>query len=76
LTVGGFDPLRDECEALGARLADAGVPVIVRRHADLVHGFANFIGLIPRAREATGDAARALGSGLANAVAGTQRKAG
>jgi acetyl esterase len=76
LTVGGFDPLRDECEALGARLADAGVPVIVRRHADLVHGFANFIGLIPRAREVTGDAARALGSGLANAVANTQRKAG
>jgi len=75
LTVGGFDPLRDECEALGTRLADAGVPVIMRRHADLVHGFANFIGLIPRAREATGDAARALGSGLAT-VLSRENKAG
>jgi acetyl esterase len=69
LTVGGFDPLRDESEALGARLGEAGVPVIVRRHADLIHGFVNFIGLLPRAREATGDAARALSSGLATAVA-------
>jgi acetyl esterase len=68
VTVGGFDPLRDESEALGARLAEAGVPVITRRHADLIHGFANFIGLIPRAREATGDAARALGTGLAEAL--------
>jgi acetyl esterase len=73
LTVGGFDPLRDESEALGARLGEAGVPVIVRRHADLIHGFVNFIGLLPRAREATGDAARALSSGLADAVARKDR---
>jgi len=65
ITVGGFDPLRDESEALGAKLAAAGVPVIVRRQPDMVHGYANFIGLLARAREATGDAARALRTGLA-----------
>jgi acetyl esterase len=65
ITVGGFDPLRDESEALGAKLAEAGVPVIVRRQPDLVHGYANFIGLLSRAREATGDAGRALRTGLA-----------
>jgi acetyl esterase len=65
ITVGGFDPLRDECEALGAKLAEAGVPVIMRRQPDLTHGYASFIGLLSRAREATGDAARALRTGLA-----------
>jgi acetyl esterase len=65
LTVGGFDPLRDEVEEFGALLAKAGVPVVVRRHPDLIHGFTGFLGVIPRAREATAEAVGALSLGLA-----------
>lgn len=65
LTVGGFDPLRDEVEELGARLASAGVPVVVRRHPGLIHGFANYLGIIAAAREATAEAVGALRTGLA-----------
>lgn len=34
-----FDPLRDEGEAYGARLADAGIPVIATRYLGAVHFF-------------------------------------
>lgn len=34
-----YDPLRDEGEFYGARLAEAGVPVAVYRIKDAVHGF-------------------------------------
>lgn len=68
LVTAGFDPLRDEGEALARRMAQAGVPVVLRRQPDLVHGFVNLIGLLPRCREAVADAAGALRSGLAFAV--------
>src|SRR3954471_2503886 len=44
VVTAGFDPLRDEGEAYAARLAQDGVPVILRRHAGFVHGFANMLG--------------------------------
>ncbi|HEX5120306.1 MAG TPA: alpha/beta hydrolase [Pseudonocardiaceae bacterium] len=69
LTVGGFDPLRDEVLALGAALADAGVPVVTRLQPDLIHGFNSFLGVLPRAREATAEAIGALRTGLAVAAA-------
>jgi acetyl esterase len=69
LTVGGFDPLHDEVTAFGAALADAGVAVVTRVHPDLIHGFNGFLGVIPRAREATAEAVGALRTGLAVAKA-------
>jgi acetyl esterase len=64
LTVGGFDPLRDEVEDFGARLAAAGVPVVVHRHSGLLHGFVNYLGISARSREAVAAAAGALRTGL------------
>ncbi len=60
LVTAGFDPIRDEGEAFGERLAAAGVPVVLRREPDLVHGFVNMIGLSARCRAAVADAAVAL----------------
>ena len=69
LATGGFDPLRDEGEMLARRMAEAGVAVILRREPDLMHGFANLLGISARCREAVAQAAGALRVGLAFAVA-------
>jgi len=42
-----YDPMRDEGELYGARLADAGVPVTVRRYAGANHGFVQNFAWIP-----------------------------
>ena len=47
LVTAGFDPIRDEGEMYARRLAEAGVPVVLRRQPALVHGFVNMIGLSP-----------------------------
>ncbi|MCP2164579.1 alpha/beta hydrolase [Goodfellowiella coeruleoviolacea] len=64
LATAGFDPLRDEDEAFAARLAEQGVPVVLRRHPDLIHGFANLFGLGGPFRDAVVEAAGALRAGL------------
>ena len=64
LVTGGFDPLRDEGELFARRLAEAGVGVTLRREPDLIHGFANMLGISVRCREAVAQAAGALRVGL------------
>jgi acetyl esterase len=68
LATAGFDPLRDEGELLARRLREAGGDVVLRREADLTHGFASLLGISARCREATGQAADALRAGLARAA--------
>ncbi len=65
VATAGFDPLRDEAEDYALRLRDAGVAVALRRHAGLIHGFLNLIGIGHACREATLEMAGALRLGLA-----------
>ncbi|MGQ0842271.1 alpha/beta hydrolase [Actinokineospora sp.] len=65
IATAGFDPLRDEGEAFARRLTEAGVPVALSRHADLIHGYVNFLAMGTRFREAMAEAAGALRAGLA-----------
>jgi acetyl esterase len=69
LATAGFDPLRDEGEAFGLRLREAGVTVAMRRHPGLVHSFANQVAISPTAAAAMLEAAGALRMGLAPAAA-------
>jgi acetyl esterase len=65
VATSGFDPLRDEAEAYAHRLNRAGVPVALRRHSGLFHGFFNTVGVGRSGREALLEAAGALRLGLA-----------
>ena len=65
VATAGFDPLRDEAEILVDRLRRAGVAATLRRHPDLVHGFATALGIGPRPRQAVREAGAALHDALA-----------
>jgi acetyl esterase len=54
------DPLRDEGEAYGERLAEAGVPVTSTRYAGMIHPFFSLSGAIPRALDAIQQVADAV----------------
>jgi acetyl esterase len=60
IVTAGFDPLRDEGEEYGVRLAEAGVHVVHRRFPDLVHGFMQMTGASGSARDALLECAGAL----------------
>ena len=60
----GFDPLRDEGEIYAARMREAGVQVVLQRHRDQIHGFANLTAICPSARTAMLEVAGALRMGL------------
>jgi acetyl esterase len=64
VATAGFDPLRDEGEAYARKLADAGVPVELRRFPEQIHGFLNVVGAGRTARAATAEIAARLASGL------------
>jgi acetyl esterase len=46
-----FDPLRDEGEAYGQRLKQAGVPTVVTRYDGLFHGYLSMLPAIERAKQ-------------------------
>jgi acetyl esterase len=60
LAVAGFDPLRDEGLAYGARLREAGIDVQVALHEGALHGFANMVGIGRTSAAAMREAAEVL----------------
>jgi len=56
VVTAGFDPLRDEGEAYADRLAEAGVPVQLRRFDSMIHGFFDMGMFSPGARSAIDEA--------------------
>jgi acetyl esterase len=66
VATAGFDPLRDEGEAYARMLADAGVPVELKRYPGLIHGFANMVGAGRSGRAAVAEMAAKLKGALAD----------
>jgi len=56
VAIAGHDILADEGEAYARRLAEAGIPVILRRWQDQIHGFVSMGRHIPAARRAVEEA--------------------
>jgi acetyl esterase len=52
IVVAGFDPLRDQGVAYAEALRAAGRPAELLEEPELVHGFADFAGVVPEARRA------------------------
>lgn len=61
-----FDPLRDEGEAYGARLREAGGDVEVMRYDGMFHGFVSMADHLPDAAKALAAAFSALRTGLSS----------
>ena len=64
IVTAGYDPLRDEGEAYGRALEEAGVPVKVRRYDRQIHSFFALVGVVDEAGEAVDEAASALREAL------------
>ena len=64
LVLCGWDPLKDEGRAYAAKLAAHGVPVTIREHPGMVHGFMNLTAVSMPAREAIREAGEVVGQAL------------
>lgn len=64
IATAGFDPLRDQGPAYAAALEAAGVPTRLWCEDGLVHGFADFAGVVPAARRAVARWVEAVGHGM------------
>ncbi|MEL6829029.1 MAG: alpha/beta hydrolase [Pseudomonadota bacterium] len=64
----GWDPLRHEGQAYIDKLAAHGVPVTLRQHPGMVHGFMNLTGISVPARDAIHEAGRVVGHALGSPV--------
>jgi acetyl esterase len=62
--LGGYDPLHDEGLAYADKLRAAGGKVTVADYADMVHGFIYLQTVLPQAREAVAEAAKAVKKAL------------
>jgi acetyl esterase len=60
VVTAGFDPLKDEGKAYADKLNHAGVAAVYVDYPSMVHGFFNMSGVVPTAREAIADAAKAM----------------
>lgn len=65
VATAGFDPMRDDGEEYARRLRAAGVPVVQRRHAGLIHTFGVMTGFGTTGMLALVEAAAALRTGIA-----------
>lgn len=64
LVLCGWDPLKHEGQAYADKLAAHGVPVSLREHPGMVHGFMNLTGISSPARDAIFAAGRVVGEAL------------
>lgn len=60
LVTAGFDPLRDEGEAMATRLRESGVSCTQRCEDSLIHGFVSMTGVLPEAERGVARVAEAL----------------
>lgn len=60
----GWDPLKDEGKAYASKLAAHGVPVTIREHPGMVHGFMNMTAVSVPARDAIHAAGDVVGRAL------------
>lgn len=67
IATAGFDPLVDQGYAYGETLRAAGVQVASHVEEGLVHGFADFAGVVPAARKAVRRWAEAIGNEMSAA---------
>ncbi len=68
-----YDVLRDEGEAYGRRLEEAGVPMVIRRYAGMVHGFLEMAPVVEDACNALREIAGWLRSAFSLPSAGAEQ---